>query len=37
MSSHPNTSANMKLNIVVPCFNEEAVLQETTKQFEKTI
>ena len=22
----------MKLNIVVPCYNEEAVLQETTKQ-----
>ncbi len=27
----------MKLNIVVPCYNEEAVLQETTKQLSQLI
>ncbi|MBR1480492.1 MAG: glycosyltransferase, partial [Paludibacteraceae bacterium] len=27
----------MKLNIVVPCYNEEAVLQETTKQLSALI
>lgn len=27
----------MKLNIVVPCFNEEAVLQETTKQLSQLV
>lgn len=32
MSLNQNISNNMKLNIVVPCYNEEAVLQETTKQ-----
>ena len=37
MSSHPNISNDMKLNIVVPCYNEEAVLQETTKQLSALI
>lgn len=32
MSLDQNISNNMKLNIVVPCYNEEAVLEETTKQ-----
>lgn len=27
----------MKLNIVVPCYNEEAVLHETTKQLSQLV
>ena len=37
MSLSPNISNDMKLNIVVPCYNEEAVLQETTKQLSALI
>lgn len=37
MYSHPNISNNMKLNIVVPCYNEEAVLHETTKQLSQLV
>lgn len=37
MYSSQNISNNMKLNIVVPCYNEEAVLQETTKQLSQLI
>ncbi len=32
MSLDQNILSDMKLNIVVPCYNEEAVLLETTKQ-----
>lgn len=37
MSLDQNISNNMKLNIVVPCYNEEAVLRETTKQLSQMI
>lgn len=37
MSLDQNISNNMKLNIVVPCYNEEAVLEETTKQLSQLI
>lgn len=37
MSLDQNISNDMKLNIVVPCYNEEAVLQETTKQLSALI
>lgn len=37
MSLNQNISYNMKLNIVVPCYNEEAVLRETTKQLSQLI
>ena len=37
MSLDQNISNNMKLNIVVPCYNEEAVLAETTKQLSQLI
>ena len=37
MSLNQIVSNNMKLNIVVPCYNEEAVLQETTKQLSQLI
>ncbi|MGM9826228.1 MAG: glycosyltransferase family 2 protein [Paludibacteraceae bacterium] len=37
MSLSQNISNKMRLNIVVPCYNEEAVLQETTKQLSQLV